>query len=204
MKKIISFLAVLLFFTGCAKTVEYNKNLEVAGVNQSLVINSALQKTYIFMDALALKPQSIASSTALGEDDLEINVGEFVQNESLRFFKNYLSNLEVTSNKEVLSSPNLIIMPEIQSFSYGFYSSDGFDIDSKPFVSYALNVKIFKNGKQIYSKNISTNERNYGEKTFFGMGDTSYAQIGPIFQKAIANDYNANATDIINSINSAK
>lgn len=205
MKKFLSLSFVsLLFLVGCSQSVEYNKNLEPGQVNTSISANIPLQKTYIYMEPSALGKQDIKSSTSLGKDNLSINIGEFVKEETQTFLKYYLTNLEFTTNKEILNSNNLIVMPEIKGFGFGFYSYDGFDIDAKPFVSYTLNLKMFKNGKQIYSNIISKQERRSGETTFFGMGVTSYAQIGPIFQKALTQDYNTHAAEIINAINSAR
>ncbi|MCR8685287.1 hypothetical protein [Campylobacter ureolyticus] len=202
-KLVISLLILSGFFAGCSQTAEYNKNLEVKDTSHNIAVKKPLQKTYIYMDASALGSQSIKSSTSLGEDNLKIDIGEFVKNESLNFFKRAFSNLEFSTNKEILSSNDLIVMPEIYRFGYGFYSADGFNVDSKPFVNYTLNLKIYKNGMEIYNKVISKSDRIYGEKTFFGMGNTSYAQIGPIFQKALANDYSNNAVDILKAINLA-
>ncbi|PSM52159.1 hypothetical protein CBLAS_0150 [Campylobacter blaseri] len=203
MKKII-YLIISLIFIGCSNTAEYNTNMEMASANESLSANKPLQKAYIYISSESLKAKKIKSSTSLGKDNLEINLGSYAEQGTLRFFKHYLANLEVTNDKEVLSSSSLIIIPDITTFEYGFYSDDGFDVDSKPFVRYDLQLSIYKNGSKIYNKNISSMERNYGEKTFFGMGTTSYMQIGPIFQKAIANDYNTNAVQILDSINKAK
>ena len=95
-------------------------------------------------------------------------------------------------------------MPKITNFTYGFYSPDGIDVSAKPYVSYNLNLKIFKNQKLIYNKNISSNEKNYGEEQFFGSGDDLIDEIAPIFQKAIANDFNLHAIELIDTINLAK
>ncbi|NLK65900.1 MAG: hypothetical protein GX282_00270 [Campylobacteraceae bacterium] len=194
--------AFMLLLTGCSKTAEYSKNMEVRNLNTSISAAQPLQKTYVYMDKSSLGTESIKSSTALGKDELKIDVGNFVKEETTTFFKYYLTNLEFTTDKNVLNSGALIVMPEIFNFGYGFYSYDGFDVDARPYVAYTLNLKIFKNGKQIYSNVISKSERRTGELMFFGMGNTSYAQIGPVFQKALAEDYNSNSVEILDAINS--
>lgn len=200
-KFLLAFVAILLL-TGCAKKAEYNKNLEVTEATTDFSLQNPLQKAYIYIDKTKMGKESFKSSSSLGEDKLDIDLGLYTMEGSQRFFKNYLRNLEPTNNNTVLSSHDLIIIPEITTFSYGFYSPDGFNVDAKPFVSYGLNLTIYKNGKEIFRKNISTKESHYGELTFFGMGTTSYGQIGPLLQKAIAEDYNLNAKEILTSINS--
>lgn len=194
-------LASIICLTGCSQTAEYSKSMEARNINTSISAKKPLQKAYIYMDANSFGKENIKPSTTLGKDELDIDVGNFLKEETQTFFKYYLTNLEFTNDKNILNSGDLIIMPEIFNFGYGFYSYDGFDIDARPYVSYTLNLKMFKNGEQIYSNVISKNERRSGEMTFFGMGNTSYAQIGPIFQKALAEDYNTNSAEILNVIN---
>lgn len=202
MKKFLLLLATIVFLAGCAQTAQYNKNLEVTEANTALRVSNPLQKAYIYIDKSVMKQDSFKSSTRLGEDELEIDLGLYLSEESKRFFRNYLRNLEVVNSSDILATNELIIIPEITNFSYGFYSPDGIDIDAKPFISYGLNLTIYKNSKEIFRKNIGSTQRHFGEMTFFGTGVTSYAQIGPLLQKAIASDYNRNATDIISAINS--
>lgn len=47
-------------------------------------------------------------------------------------------------------------------------------------------------------------KKNYGEEQFFGSGDGLIDEIAPIFQKAIANDFNLHAIELIDTINLAK
>lgn len=200
MKKLL-YLIIALIFTGCATSTEYNNNLEIPSANESLSINKPLQKAYIYVDKKDLNNQKIKPSTSLGKDELEINLGEYAQKASYRFFKAYLSNIELTNDKNILTSNDLIIIPTIDTFSYGFHSDDGFDVDGTPFVNHNLQIAMYKNGKQIYNKNIGSNQRVFGVKTFFGMGNTSYEQIGSIFQKSIAEKFNAHSVEIIQVIN---
>ncbi|NLY03800.1 MAG: hypothetical protein GXZ15_03035 [Campylobacter sp.] len=202
MKKIIITLSVLLFVTGCSQTAEYSRNLEVSSVDSTLVVNQPLQKAYIYINKSLMGNQSFKSSTRLGEDNLNIDLGQYTAEGTNRFFRNYLKDVQITHDSAVLATSDLIIMPEIGHFSYGFYSADGFDVDAKPYVSYSLNLAIYKNGREIYKQNISTAPRHFGELTFFGTGISSYIQIGPILQRAIATDYSENAREILQAINS--
>lgn len=195
-------LVALLLVTGCSQKAEYNRNLEIPELDNLPRVEKPLEKTYIYVDKSKMGVDSYKSSTSLGEDDLKMDLGLYTMEGSQRFFKDYIRNLEPTNNSEALSTNALVIMPEIMHFSYGFYSADGFNIDAKPYVSYALNLTMYKNGKEIYRKTLSSEPRHYGELTFFGTGVSSYAQIGPILQRAIAKDYNNNAHDIIRAINS--
>lgn len=202
MKKFLLLLSTLALVTGCSKTAEYNKNLEVTQASTVFKASKPLQKTYIYIDKSTMKQDSFKPSTRLGEDELDIDLGLYLGEESKRFFKNYLRNLEVTNKSDSLATNELIIIPEITHFSYGFYSPDGLDVDAKPFISYGLNLTIYKDGKELFRKNIASPERHFGELTFFGTGVTSYAQVGPLLQRAIASDYNRNADLIISAINS--
>ncbi|WP_456058462.1 hypothetical protein [Campylobacter hominis] len=203
--KFLYILITGLLLCGCTSEAIYNQNAEIAPVDDSLQIDKTLQKTFIYVDSEDFLNQNIAPSSHLGNDkSLDINLGKFASGASARFFKNYLTNISETTNQDVLNSNNLIIMPKITNFTYGFYSPDGIDVSAKPYVSYNLNLKIFKNQKLIYNKNISSNEKNYGEEQFFGSGDGLIDEIAPIFQKAIANDFNLHAIELIDTINLAK
>ena len=205
MKKALLFTAFALILAGCSHSVEYNRNAEVAPVDDTIAIERALQGAIIYVSADKFKNEKFKASTKLGNDDsITINLGEFVAGETKRFFDNYLTNLSVLKDQNALNSNGLLILPNISSFSYGFYSADGFDVTAKPYVSYDLNLKIFKNQKLLYNKNISTNERNFGESAFYGGGEAHHAQIAPILQKAISNDLNVHASEIIAAINSVQ
>ena len=203
MKKFLLFSAFALVLAGCTHTAEYNKNAETAQVNENIQIDKALQSTIIYVSAEQFKNQKFKASSKLGNDEsVSINLGEFAAGETQRFFANYLTNLITSKDPNALNSQGLIIIPNISSFRYGFYSADGFDVTAKPFVSYDFNIKIFKNQKLLYNKNISTAERHFGESAFYGGGDAHHAQIAPIFQKAISTDLSAHAEEMIAAINS--
>ncbi len=205
MKKI--FLAALLcaLFGGCAREAEFNKNAYVAPFDDTIGVDNSMQSALIYIPSELMEAKKYTSSSQLGRDDeLKMSVGEFVGGEAKRFFGTYLRRAEVTSDEKALQGKGLVITPEIGSFGFGFYSSDGIDVSAKPFVRYNLRLKMFKNGRQIYNQNIAVNERNYGEEEFFGSGNGSYAQIGGIFQKAMANDYAVHAREILDAINAAK
>ena len=205
MKKI--FLAALLcaLFSGCAHEAQFNKNADVAPFDDTISVDNSMQSALIYIPSELMETKKYASSSQLGRDDeLKMSVGEFVGGEAKRFFGTYLRRAEVTSDEKALQDKGLVISPEIGSFGFGFYSSDGIDVSAKPFVRYNLRLKMFKNGRQIYNQNIAVNERNYGEEEFFGSGSGSYAQIGGIFQKAMANDYAVHAREILDAINAAK
>ena len=198
MKNLLLFTAFALVLAGCTHTAEYNRNAEIAPVNDSLQVEKALQGTIIYVPNEKFKSEKFKASTKLGNDDsISINLGEFVSGETQRFFSNFLTNLSVSKDQNALNSTGLLIIPNISSFSYGFYSADGFDVTAKPFVSYEFNLKIFKNQKLIYNKNISSAERHFGDSAFYGGGDAHHAQIAPIFQKAISTDLNAHASEIV-------
>ena len=203
MKKTILFVAFALFLAGCTHTAQYNKNAETAPINENIQIEKALQSTIIYVSSEQFKSQKFKASSRLGNDEsVSINLGEFASGETQRFFSNYLTNLVTSKDQNSLNSQGLVIIPNISSFRYGFYSADGFDVTAKPFVSYDFNLKIFKNQKLIYNKNISSDERHFGESAFYGGGDAHHAQIAPIFQKAISTDLNAHAEEIVAAINS--
>ena len=203
MKKTLLFTAFALLLAGCSHTVEYNRNAEIAPVNDNIEIERALQSTVIYVPSDKFKTEKFKASSKLGNDEsVSINLGEFASGETQRFFSNYLTNLITSKDQNSLNSQGLVIIPNISSFRYGFYSADGFDVTAKPFVSYDFNLKIFKNQKLLYNKNISTAERHFGESAFYGGGDAHHAQIAPIFQKAISTDLNAHAEEIVAAINS--
>ena len=93
------------------------------------------------------------------------------------------------------------MIPDIKAFEYGFFSADGMDLDINPYVEYDFRLSIFKNGKQIYSKKLSKDEKVKGKKVFFGGGGAAYATIAPIFQNALTNDLKRHANEIISVIN---
>lgn len=204
MKKIILSSAVAMFLCGCAYEAVYNNNAQIAPIDESIKADKTLQKVVIYVDKSTLKSQNFRPSSRLGNDEsLDINLGEFASKATLRFLKNHFVNVEISDNAESLNTNDLVVIPEIRSFRYGFYSADGFDVTAKPFVSYELNFKMFKNQKLLYNKNISANEKNYGESEFYGSGNLHHSMIAPIFQKAIANDFNLKAREIIDTINLA-
>ena len=149
------FLAILsAIFLGCAQSIEYQKHAEVERIEENLVLDNAMAKAILYIDKATLKKESFKSSSALGSDDtLEIALGEFSQGASNDFFSHFFTNLQISDNPETLQTNDLIIIPTIQRFRYGFYSADGIDVVAKPYVSYEFNLKMYKNKKIIYNKN---------------------------------------------------
>lgn len=204
MKNFYIFLVVMLFLGGCAHKAEYNEDVMIAPVDEGIVVDKPLQNLVIYIDSAVMSSRNYKPSSRLGGDDsLDINLGEFVSGSTMRFFKNYFTNVTISSDKNVLNSNALIVIPDIGDFSYGFSSKDGLDITARAFVGYNLRLKIFKNQKQIFNKNICVNDKNYGDSEFYGSGDYHHAQVAGVFQRALANDYNVNARAIIDSINLA-
>ncbi|MBF0984490.1 MAG: hypothetical protein HXK63_05080 [Campylobacter sp.] len=202
MKKFLLAAIVCALFSGCAHEAQFNKNADVAPFDDTIGVDNSMQSALIYIPSELMEAKKYTSSSQLGRDDeLKMSIGEFVGGEAKRFFGTYLRRTEVTSDEKALQGKGLVITPEIGSFGFGFYSSDGIDVSAKPFVRYNLRLKMFKNGRQIYNQNIAVNERNYGEEEFFGSGSGSYAQIGGIFQKAMANDYAVHAREILDVIN---
>ena len=205
MKKFLLAAIVCALFSGCAHEAQFNKNADVAPFDDTIGVDNSMQSALIYIPSELMEAKKYTSSSQLGRDDeLKMSVGEFVGGEAKRFFGTYLRCAEITSDEKALQDKGLVISPEIGSFGFGFYSSDGIDVSAKPFVRYNLRLKMFKNGRQIYNQNIAVNERNYGEEEFFGSGNGSYAQIGGIFQKAMANDYAVHAREILSAIDAAK
>ena len=198
------FLAAIVcaLFSGCAYEAQFNQNADVAPFDDTISATNAMQSALIYIPSELMGTKSYAASSKLGGDDeLKIDVGEFVAGEAKRFFGTYLRRVSVTDDEKALQGKGLVIAPELSSFGFGFYSSDGIDVSAKPYVRYNLRLKMFKNGKPIYNQNIAVNERNFGEEEFFGGGQGSYAQIGGIFQKSMANDYAVHAREILDVIN---
>ena len=202
MKKFLLAAIVCALFGGCAHEAQFNKNADVAPFDDTIGVDNSMQSALIYIPSELMEAKKYTSSSQLGRDDeLKMSVGEFVGGEAKRFFGTYLRRAEVTSDEKALQDKGLVISPEIGSFGFGFYSSDGIDVSAKPYVRYNLRLKMFKNGKPIYNQNIAVNERNFGEEEFFGGGQGSYAQIGGIFQKSMANDYAVHAREILDVIN---
>lgn len=198
------FLAAIVcaLFSGCAYEAQFNQNADVAPFDDTISATNAMQSALIYIPGELMGTKSYVASSKLGRDDeLKIDVGEFVAGEAKRFFGTYLRRVSVTDDEKALQGKGLVIAPELSSFGFGFYSSDGIDVSAKPYVRYNLRLKMFKNGKPIYNQNIAVNERNFGEEEFFGGGQGSYTQIGGIFQKSMANDYAVHAREILDVIN---
>ncbi|MDA3078248.1 hypothetical protein OFO07_04860 [Campylobacter sp. JMF_06 NA1] len=204
MKKLFSFALVCALFAGCAHKAEFKNGADVAPYDENILVANAMRETQIYIPADIMSEQTFVSSTSLGKKkDLTLSLGEFVGGETKRFIGSYLLRANLVNDEKLISQTALLIVPQISDFKFGFYSADGFDVTAKPFISYDLKLKILKNGKPIYNKTISTNERNFGDSEFFGGGDGSYEQLAEIFQKALANDYAIHAREIIDTINLA-
>ena len=184
MKKSI-FLAVMLGISGilggCAHDADYNPNAVIAFDESGLRADKPLQKLVIYTDSA-------------------INLGDFASNSTKAYLSNYFRAISQTTKFDDISN-GLVVIPDIKAFEYGFFSADGMDLDINPYVEYDFRLSIFKNGKQIYSKKLSKDEKVKGEKVFFGGGGAAYATIAPIFQNALTNDLKRHANEIISVIN---
>ena len=204
MKNLLFLAFVSVAFFGCTQSIEYQKHAEVEIIEENLSLDNPLTKGILYIDPSSLKSEKFKSSTALGRDDtLKISLGEFCKGASENFFSHFFTNLQISDKQDVLETNDLIIIPTIKQFKYGFYSADGIDVTARPYVSYEFNLKMFKNKKLIYNKNISINEKYLGESEFFGGGNAHYTQIAPVFQKGLSQDYKAYAREIIDTINLA-
>jgi len=202
MKKYL-LIGFLVFLTGCGHSAKYNENAVFSDARDDLVVVNPMQAATIYVDKNLMKNFSLKPSSRLGHDEkMSINLGEFAQNSAKTFFSNYMRNLNLSSKPEALNAQGLVIMPEIKGFEYGFDSSDGIDIDPMPYVLYDYRLNMFKNGRQIYSKKLSVDEKFYGDKIFWAGGNAAFEQVAPLFQKALVNDLNRHADEIISAINS--
>ena len=204
MKKSI-FLAVMLGISGilggCAHDADYNPNAVIAFDESGLRADKPLQKLVIYTDSAINSNKTFKPSTALGKDDkLSINLGDFASNSTKAYLSNYFRAISQTTKFDDISN-GLVVIPDIKAFEYGFFSADGMYLDINPYVEYDFRLSIFKNGKQIYSKKLSKDEKVKGEKVFFGGGGAAYATIAPIFQNALINDLKRHANEIISVIN---
>lgn len=195
------FLALILAFGGCAHDAAYNPNSVFVQSDEDIRANKPFESAVIYTRSEILRSMNLKPSTRLGNDEsIDINLGEFAVQSTKSVLSNYLRNITTTTKADALQT-GLVIMPDIRAFEYGFYSYDGMDLDIDPYVLYDFRMSIFKNGKEIYNKKLSIDEKVKGERVFFGGGKIAFASIAPLFQKALVDDLKKHENEIISAIN---
>lgn len=134
---------VLMLFTGCSVTGNFNRDYVVNEVNPYYSKVSNVPVTIIPSYGVISKASESAKNRAV-VINLELNVGEINNNVSRIYFEQYFSNVrtENTSNKN-----GLIIKSTIKDFTYYRHFSGALDI------TILLEVVAEYNGKEILRKN---------------------------------------------------
>lgn len=193
MKKILLLLSVL-FLSACSYKVNYNERTETPMIE---VEPNSTVKLAVYVPKT--KTESLKAASNLGKDDkISINLGEYLQKTTVKYFKNYFRSVTPISTLDNLANYDYVLVPKMDYFEYGFSSNDGFDIDVKPFVQYELNLAIKKDDKLVFNKFLNKNAKAYkGPSMFFGQGTLAYATLDSLLQNSLFEYYNNNIEEIL-------